>query len=119
MQKLTLILFLLCFTSFLSYAQFITKFDSEVRIVKKPRKDAVYKDHDVEVIHKKDDYLIYIYRMENDTIKPFRVSMGAQQYFDIALYNWDEFNGIILKLREENTEEDSGLIVIKGNIKKE
>ena len=119
MQKLIPILFLLCFTSSLSYAQLITKFDSEVRIVKKPRKDAVYKDHDVEVIHKKDDYLIYVYRMENDTIKPFRVSMGAKQYFDIALYSWDENNGVAVKLREESTEKESGLIVIKGNIKKE
>jgi hypothetical protein len=119
MKNLTLILFFLCFTSTLSYAQFITQFDSEVRIVKKPRKDAVYKDHDVEVIHKKDDYLIYVYRMENDTIRPFRVSMGAKQYFDIALYTWDEYNGVTVKLREESTEKDSGLIVIKGNIKKE
>ncbi len=118
MLKIFTILILFCITPWVAYAQDII-YDSTIMIIKKQKKEIEYHNRDIEVVRKKDDYLVYVYRIDNDTIRPLRVSLGTTEYFDKAGYKWDKNNGVVIQLFEERTGNKSIFINIKGNKKRE
>src|SRR5687767_12168739 len=115
MLKLFFISILLCLTSIISYSQDIA-YDSIITILEKRDTTIEHQDHDIEIVTKKDGYWIYVYRIENDTIRPFRVGLGAKgSNFDKARCKWDVNNGVVVQMFESKTGINSGLVSIKGN----